>query len=53
MERSVLNALAAGSADLESEIEAGRVRVEGEIPPALDLFGLLDTFDRWFPVVTP
>jgi alkyl sulfatase BDS1-like metallo-beta-lactamase superfamily hydrolase len=53
LERSVLNALATGAADLGDQIEAGQVNVDGEAPEAVALFGMLDRFDRWFAVVTP
>ena len=53
LERSVLNALAVGGADLGEQIESRRVSVDGEAEEAVALFGMLDVFDRWFAVVTP
>jgi alkyl sulfatase BDS1-like metallo-beta-lactamase superfamily hydrolase len=53
LDRSVLNALATGAADLGEEIESGQVSVDGEAEEAVALFGMLDRFDRWFAVVTP
>lgn len=42
-----------GTAQLSTEVEAGRVRVDGERNALTELFGLLDTFPFWFPIVTP
>jgi len=42
-----------GHADLDDEIAAGRVRLEGDRGAFDRLADLLDDFDRWFPIVEP
>jgi len=52
-DRPTLNRIALGSATLEETIVAGEASVDGDAEKATKLFSLLDTFDRWFPIVTP
>ncbi|MGW6456546.1 alkyl/aryl-sulfatase [Streptomyces sp. NPDC055078] len=42
-----------GASDLRSEIDAGAVRIQGDVSALTGLFDLLDEFPFWFPVVTP
>jgi alkyl sulfatase BDS1-like metallo-beta-lactamase superfamily hydrolase len=52
--RAALNDILEGKAKLDDQISAGKVKVTGKRPKALDEFvALLDTFDGWYNVVTP
>ncbi|MGW4029193.1 alkyl/aryl-sulfatase [Streptomyces sp. NPDC004838] len=52
-DREAFQRLLFGDSDLESEVAAGRVRVDGDKTLVADLFELLDDFPFWFPIVTP
>lgn len=52
--RAALNDSLEGKAKLDDQISAGKIKVTGMRPKALDEFvALLDTFDGWYNVVTP
>lgn len=42
-----------GASNLQKEIDAGRVKVEGDAAPLNELFASLVTFDPLFPIVAP
>ena len=48
-----LMALVTKTGRLDEEIKAGRATVEGDRESLNQLFGLMDTFERMFPIVTP
>ncbi|MFB6672446.1 alkyl sulfatase C-terminal domain-containing protein [Streptomyces sp. NPDC056390] len=52
-ERRAFERVLFGSTDLAAEVEVGTVRVDGDTQAVADLFGLLDEFPFWFPIVTP
>ena len=45
--------LVLGTSDLDQQLAAGAVAVEGDADVLRTLAGLLDTFTIWFPIVTP
>src|SRR5262249_28291663 len=51
--RGVLNAVALGQTSVTEAIKAGRISVEGDASKLEDLFAMLDTFSRSFPVIEP
>ena len=51
--RATLNAIAIGATSLDDATESGAAQVEGDRSQVELLLDLLDTFDRWFNVVTP
>ena len=51
--RATLNALAVARSSLSDALTAGDVEIEGDESRVELFFSLLDTFDRWFPIVTP
>jgi alkyl sulfatase BDS1-like metallo-beta-lactamase superfamily hydrolase len=52
--RTALNGIIEGQAKLADQISAGKIKVTGQKPKALDEFvALLVTFDGWYNVVTP
>ena len=51
--RAVLNQVILGKTTLPGEIAAGRIRIEGDAKKVMQLFGLLDSFDLWFNLITP
>lgn len=53
LDRSSLNLIVAGSLDLQVAIESGEVRADPDPGPLVELFGLFDDFDLWFPVIEP
>ncbi len=53
MTRPTLNLLALGRTDIATAIESGDVTVTGDRRQVETLFSWLDSFDRWFAVVTP
>jgi alkyl sulfatase BDS1-like metallo-beta-lactamase superfamily hydrolase len=53
IERQALNEMLAGTADLASLAESGRLRVEGDGEKLGELLGLLEEPDPNFPIVTP
>jgi alkyl sulfatase BDS1-like metallo-beta-lactamase superfamily hydrolase len=53
MARSALDALALGRATFADLVADGSIGVEGDVAALRDFFGLLDTFEFWFDIVTP
>jgi len=51
--RDVLDAIALGQISVADAIKAGRITVEGDASKLEDLFAMLDTFNRSFPVIEP
>jgi alkyl sulfatase BDS1-like metallo-beta-lactamase superfamily hydrolase len=51
--RAAFDAISLGKTAFEKEIEAGRIKVEGDGRKVGELFGLLDTFKVDFNIVTP
>jgi alkyl sulfatase BDS1-like metallo-beta-lactamase superfamily hydrolase len=49
----VLDAIALGQISVADAIKAGRITVEGDASKLEDLFAMLDTFNRSFPVIEP
>ena len=45
--------LVLGTSDLDQQLAAGAVAVEGDADALRTLAGLLDTFTIWYPIVTP
>ena len=53
VERSTLNDILLGAANLEELVASGRVKIDGEQPALARLLGLLDPPDPNFAIVTP
>jgi len=53
VDRETLGLLVADKLDPASAIEAGRLKADPTAAPLEGLFGLLDTFSVWFPVIEP
>jgi alkyl sulfatase BDS1-like metallo-beta-lactamase superfamily hydrolase len=53
MERETLNQILIGGSSLDSAIESGAVKVDGELAKLKELISLLDSFEFWFNIVTP
>ena len=53
VDRSTLNSIVTGELELEQAIESGEVKSEPDAAPLVELIGLLDSFDLWFPVIEP
>lgn len=53
LDRSTLNSIVTGRLELEQAISSGEIRVEPDPAPLLELIGLLDDFNLWFPVIEP
>jgi linear primary-alkylsulfatase len=53
IERSALNEMLSGSAELAELAGAGRLRIEGDGAKLLELMALLEEPDPGFPIVTP
>lgn len=53
MARGALEAIILGASSLSDLVGEGLVEVAGDADAAHELFGLLDTFDFWFNIVTP
>lgn len=53
MERETLNQILIGGTSLDSAIEAGTVRIDGDVEKLKELLSYLDTFEFWFNIVTP
>ncbi len=53
LDRSTLNSIVTGKLELEQAISSGEVRAEPDPAPLIELIGLLDEFDLWFPVIEP
>ena len=51
--KATLERVQLGEVTLEDAIEAGDVKVDGREEAIGELFGMLDTFDFWFNIVTP
>ena len=51
--RNALNAVALGQTGVAEAIRSGRMTVEGDASKLEDLFAMLDTFSRDFPVIEP
>ncbi len=51
--RKLLNRIILKELTMADALLAGNVKVEGNVAALGQLFGLLDTFDPWFPLVTP
>jgi alkyl sulfatase BDS1-like metallo-beta-lactamase superfamily hydrolase len=53
MERETLNQILIGGASLDSAIESGDVRIDGDAAKLKELISYLDSFEFWFNIVTP
>jgi len=53
IERSALNEMLGGEADIAALAESGRLRIEGDGEKLGELLGLLEEPDPGFPIVTP
>ncbi|WP_037501126.1 alkyl/aryl-sulfatase [Solirubrobacter soli] len=53
IDRSDLNGVILGTADIAQQIKDGRARLEGDPQALRDLVELLDEFEFWFNIVTP
>ncbi|MCU0482776.1 MAG: MBL fold metallo-hydrolase [Chloroflexi bacterium] len=53
LERSAVDRLALGQATFAELVADGSIGVEGDTAALVDFFGLLDTFEFWFDIVTP
>jgi alkyl sulfatase BDS1-like metallo-beta-lactamase superfamily hydrolase len=42
-----------GVIKMEEQVKAGRAKVDGAGEVLAEFLSLLDTFDFWFPIVTP
>jgi alkyl sulfatase BDS1-like metallo-beta-lactamase superfamily hydrolase len=51
--KATLERVQLGEVTLEDAVEAGDVKVDGREEAIGELFGMLDTFDFWFNIVTP
>jgi len=51
--RKLLNRIILKETTMADALLAGNVKVDGNVAALGQLFGLLDTFDPWFPIVTP
>jgi alkyl sulfatase BDS1-like metallo-beta-lactamase superfamily hydrolase len=51
--RDTLNAVALGQTSITEAVKAGRISVEGDASKLEELFAMLDTFSRSFPVIEP
>jgi alkyl sulfatase BDS1-like metallo-beta-lactamase superfamily hydrolase len=50
--REVLNQIILGKATIPQQVLAGRIKIVGDRQAVQTLFGLLDTFEFWFNIVT-
>ncbi|MDX5594076.1 alkyl/aryl-sulfatase [Pseudovibrio sp. SPO723] len=53
LNRSDLNNVLLGETTFEKAIEDGTLQIQGDPAPLKALLDMLDTFDFWFPMVTP
>lgn len=53
LSRNGLMAVVTGRSTMDEELKSGRAYVEGNAGSVTELFGVLDTFDPMFPIVTP
>lgn len=53
MSRSTLDSIVLGETTLENAIVAGDVEIDGDQAKLQELLSYFDTFDLWFPLVTP
>ncbi len=53
MSRDVLNDIILGTATLQDKVGDGGVTLEGDKAKVEEFLGLLDSFEFWFPIVTP
>jgi alkyl sulfatase BDS1-like metallo-beta-lactamase superfamily hydrolase len=53
MERETLNQILIGGSSLDSAIESGAVKIDGDGAKLKELISYLDSFEFWFNIVTP
>ena len=53
IDRSDLDSVILGTADIAAQIQAGRATLDGDPQALRDLVDLLDEFEFWFNIVTP
>ncbi|HYN48398.1 MAG TPA: alkyl sulfatase C-terminal domain-containing protein, partial [Candidatus Nanopelagicales bacterium] len=53
LNRAAIDALALGQATFADLVTDGSIAVEGDTAALRDFFGLLDSFEFWFDIVTP
>ncbi len=53
LERSTLNKILLRELTMPDALASGAIKITGKVASVGQLFGLLDTFDPWFPLVTP
>jgi alkyl sulfatase BDS1-like metallo-beta-lactamase superfamily hydrolase len=51
--RAAFNDVVLGVIKMEEQVKAGRAKVDGAGEVLAEFLSLLDTFDFWFPIVTP
>lgn len=53
LNRETLNQILLKQKTLQEEIDAGKVKIQGNKDKLTELLGMLDNFDFWFNIVTP
>jgi alkyl sulfatase BDS1-like metallo-beta-lactamase superfamily hydrolase len=53
LDKQTFSALGGGKLKLADAIQQGKAKVAGDQKKLDELMGLFDTFDFWFPIVTP
>jgi len=53
MDRTVLDAINLGQTTFAAAKESGSITIEGNAAKFEEFIGLIDTFEFWFPIVTP
>jgi alkyl sulfatase BDS1-like metallo-beta-lactamase superfamily hydrolase len=51
--KAVLGQILAGATTFPDQVAAGAVELDGDVNALVELFGCLDRFAGWFPIVTP
>ena len=51
--KSALGQVMAGATTFPDEVAAGSIGLDGDVDALIELFGCLDRFPTWFPIVTP
>ncbi|HEY4308599.1 MAG TPA: alkyl sulfatase dimerization domain-containing protein [Pirellulales bacterium] len=53
LSRTLLNKIMLRQVTMPEALASGDIKITGKVASVGQLFGLLDTFDAWFPIVTP
>ncbi len=51
--KAVLGQILVGSTTFPDQVAAGTIALDGDVNALVELFGCLDRFPTWFPIVTP